>query len=119
MSPTDVVKAQLDAYNAKDIEAFMAMWAEDAEIYAHPSTLLARGHTEIRARHLIRFQEPHLEAKLLHRMAVGNFVVDQERVTRDFPEGVGEIEVMAMYEVVDEKITKAWFVFGEQVLRKG
>lgn len=117
MSPTDVVKAQLDAYNAKDIEAFMAMWAADAEIYAYPDALLARGSAEIRARHVVRFAEPHLHATLIHRMAVGNVVVDHERVTRDFPEGVGEIEVMGMYEVAGDKIAKAWFVFDEAQLR--
>ena len=114
MSPSDVVKAQLTAYNARDIAAFMALWATDAEITAHPATLLARGHDAIRARHITRFAEPHLYAKLIHRTTVGHFVVDHELVTRDFPEGVGEIEVIGMYDVVGEKISKAWFVFGEK-----
>ena len=32
MTPIDVVRAQLDAYNAKDIEGFMRYWAKDARM---------------------------------------------------------------------------------------
>ena len=40
---------------------------------------------------------------------IGNVVADQENVTRAFPDGPGEIDVLAIYEVVDGKISKAWF----------
>ena len=106
------VARQLDAYNARDIEAFMAEWADDAEIYAFPDTLLARGHDQIRARHVERFKEPDLHGELLSRSAVGDLVVDHERVRRNFPEGRGEVEVIALYQVVDGRIIKAWFKMG-------
>jgi hypothetical protein len=32
-------------------------------------------------------------------MVFGNMVVDQERVTRTFPEGPGQIDVIAIYEI--------------------
>lgn len=112
MSPEDVVKKQLDAYNAKDLEAFMSVWAEDAQYFAHPSTLLARGAAAIRERHLVRFQEPDLHGELTSRVVLGNTVVDHERVTRTFPEGPETVEVVAIYEVVDGKIAQAWFIVG-------
>ena len=31
MSPVDIVQAQLDAYNSKDIDALLATYAVDAE----------------------------------------------------------------------------------------
>lgn len=111
-----IIQRQLDAYNARDIEAFMATWAEDAEYYEHPNTLLARGHAQIRERHAVRFLEPNLYGKLVKRMVVGNRVVDQEMVTRTFPEGTGSVEVIALYEVADGKIAKAWFITGARVL---
>ena len=110
--PADLVapvERQLHAYNARDIDTFMACWADDAQYYEFPSRLLASGAPQIRARHVTRFEEPHLHGHLLHRGVVGNTVIDQERVTRDFPEGVGEVDVLAVYEVVDGKIAKAWF----------
>lgn len=108
-----IIQRQLDAYNAKDIEAFMACWAEDAKIYAHPDTLLAEGAAAIRARHEIRFREPKLFGHLLQRMSVGNMVVDREIVTRTFPEGAGKVDVIAIYELADGRITRAWFAMGE------
>jgi hypothetical protein len=44
-----VVQRQLDAYNSRDIDAFMAEWADDANYFEHPSKLLASGTSEIRA----------------------------------------------------------------------
>jgi len=110
------VKMQLDAYNARDIEAFMPWWADDCQYYAFPSTLLASSAAEIRARHVERFQEPDLQGKLLTRIVLGNMVIDHETVTRNFPEGKGELDVVCIYEVEHGKIAKAWFKMGERRL---
>lgn len=110
------VQKQLEAYNARDIDAFMAWWAEDCQYYAFPSTVLASGAAEIRERHIQRFMEPDLFGELLSRFAIGNIVVDHERVQRTFPEGPGEIDVLCIYEVQNGKIAKAWFKVGERRL---
>jgi hypothetical protein len=106
------VQQQLDAYNSKEIDQFMQWWAEDCEYYEFPSRLLAAGAAQIRERHVARFQEPDLFGKLLHRAVVGNIVVDEERVTRTFPAGPGEVDVLAIYEIENGKIAKAWFKMG-------
>jgi hypothetical protein len=113
------VQQQLMAYNARDIDAFMQWWADDCEYYEFPSRLLASGAQEIRERHIARFNEPNLFGRLIHRAMVGNIVVDQERVTRTFPEGPGEVDVLAIYEVVNGKIAKAWFKMGTPRLHVG
>ncbi len=112
-----IVGRQLDAYNAKDIDAFAACWHNDARIFAHPDMLLAEGIEAIRARHLLRFQEPDLFGKLLSRISIGNLVVDHELVTRNFPEGLGEVEVIAIYEIVEGRIRTAWFKQSENRLK--
>ena len=106
------VQRQLDAYNARDIDGFMQWWAEDCHYYEFPDRLLARGVTEIRERHIARFREPNLHGRLLSRTAVGNLVVDREIVTRDFPEGPGVVDVIAIYEIAAGRIGKAWFKMG-------
>ena len=111
-----IVQRQLDAYNAPDIDGFMAMWASDAQYFEHPSQLLASGAAEIRVRHIARFKEANLFGRLIKRMVVGNKVVDQEVVTRTFPEGTGRIDVIAIYEVKDNKIANAWFILGSPIL---
>lgn len=107
------VERQLEAYNARDIDAFMHWWAEDCQYYAFPNTLLASNGDEIRARHVERFREPDLYGHLIHRACVGNLVMDHEVVTRNFPEGKGEVDVLCLYEVSDGKIAKAWFKLSE------
>ena len=43
-------------------------------------------------------------------------VIDQEVVTRTFPEGTGRIELIATYLVQENRIAKAWFIFGAKIL---
>jgi hypothetical protein len=111
-----IVARQLDAYNARDIDAFMANWHEDAEYFEHPAKLLARGAAEIRARHVLRFNEPNLHGRLITRISVENLVVDREVVTRDFPDGRGSVDVIAIYEITDSRIARAWFKLGAPAL---
>jgi hypothetical protein len=111
-----VVQRQLDAYNARNLDALLAIYADDARMYEHPATLLAEGSTALRERFAARFQEPNLHAKLLKRMVMGNYVVDHERVTRTFPEGPGSVEMVMTYEVRDGKIIKAWAIVGAKTL---
>ena len=111
-----LVQRQLDAYNARDIEALMATYAEDVQHFEFPSTLVATGAAQVRERLSVRLQEPNLHATLLNRIAMGNIVIDHERITRTFPEGTGTIELVAMYEVHDDKIVKAWLTLGEKTL---
>ena len=109
---TRLVQRQLDAYNAHDIDAFMACWADDCRYHAFPSTLLAESAAAIRARHVERFAEPDLYGRLVQRIAMGPLVIDQEVVTRTFAEGPGEVDVVAIYEVRDGHIAQAWFQMG-------
>lgn len=51
----NVVARQLAAYNARDLEAFMACWHREAQLLLFPSALLATGSDEIRTRHAARF----------------------------------------------------------------
>ena len=113
ISAEALVQRQLDAYNARDIDALMATYADDVEHFEFPSTLAASGAAQVRERLSSRLQEPNLHAKLVDRIVMGNIVIDHELVTRDFPEGPGTIELIALYEVQSEKIVRAWFKFGE------
>ncbi|THF87074.1 DUF4111 domain-containing protein [Deinococcus sp. KSM4-11] len=111
-SPASVAAQQLRLYNARDLDAFMALWAPDARLYAHPDTLLADGAPAIRARHENRFREPHLHAKVLHRAVLGTVVVDHELVTRTVAGQPGVLEVVMTYEVRGGLIRAAWLLAG-------
>src|SRR5436190_2107747 len=115
-SPEAVVRRQLEAFNARDIEALMATYAEDAQQFEYPDTLLASGAAQLRARFEVRFQEPNLHARLINRAVIGQVVIDQEEVTRTFPEGAGTIELIAIYEVREGRIAAARFIYGPKRL---
>ncbi|MEY4729401.1 MAG: hypothetical protein RL020_559 [Pseudomonadota bacterium] len=111
-SPETIIQCQLDAYNAHDLDALLATYAEDAKQFEHPGKLLADGRAQIRERMSRRFQDAHLQAKLIKRSVMGNIVIDQEEVTRTFPEGRGVIELVAIYEVQDGLIQTSSVIFG-------
>jgi putative hydrolase of HD superfamily len=115
-TPEQVVQRQLDAYNAKDLDAWLATYAEDAQQFEQPGKLLAAGRAQIGARTAPRFSEPNLHAKLIRRVVMGNLVIDHEVVTRTFPEGSGTIELVCIFQVEQGLIQHASFVFGVPVL---
>jgi putative hydrolase of HD superfamily len=115
-SPLSVVQAQLDAFNAKDVEGLLLTYAPDAEQFTLHGELLAKGHAQLRERFLTRFSEPNLHARLLARIVVGNIVTDAELITRNFPEGVGTLEMLCVYEISEGRIQRASFALGEKTL---
>lgn len=114
--PASIVQRQLDAYNARDIDALLAIYAEDAQMFEHPSKLVASGAVALRARFSARFQEPDLRAILLNRTVMGQTVIDFEEVSRTFPEGKGKIRLLMIYEVRNGRIANAWSIAGEKIL---
>ena len=116
-TPERVVQRQLAAYNARDIEAWLATYDVQAEQYELHGQRVASGHAEIRARGQARFAEPDLHAQLLSRTVMGSVVVDYERVTRNFPEGRGTVEMLCIYEVIGSTIRKASFAMGARHLQ--
>ena len=60
-----------------------------------------------------RFSDPNLHAQLTHRITMENIVVDHELVTRTFPDGLGTVEMVCVYEVKGDKIVKATFAIGQ------
>jgi hypothetical protein len=115
-TPESVVQRQLDAYNARDIEALMATYADDVQQFEYPATLLVSGAAELRERIVARFGEANLHARLIRRIVMGQQVIDHEEVTRTFPEGPGKIELVAIYEVLEGRIAVARFISGTKTL---
>lgn len=108
-----VVQRQLDAYNDKNIDGWLSTYAKDAKQFNLHGECLATGHEEMRKRIAVRFEEPDLHARLLSRIVMENIVVDHEVITRNFPEGKGEIEMLCVYEMASGLIQKASFSVGQ------
>ncbi len=106
------VQRQLDAYNARDLDRFVAEYADDVEVFRPPATepVLA-GKSALWAHYAAhRFNLPGLHAELVSRIVMGNKVIDHERIV-----GVGDgaMEAAAVYEVVGGRIRTVWFFDAE------
>ncbi|MBX3622103.1 MAG: nuclear transport factor 2 family protein [Rhizobacter sp.] len=111
-APETVVQRQLDAFNARDLDGWLATYAPDAQQHELGGALLASGRAAIRARSAARFDDPTLHARLLQRAVMGHIVIDHEHVTRPLPDGPGYAEMVCIYEVRDGLIQRATFALG-------
>ncbi len=105
-TPALLVQQQLNAYNAHDLEAFLAPYTEDVEIYQFPDKPVLKGKTEMRKNYQFITQVPGLFCRLVNRIVQGNMVVDQEEV-----QGFGDkpLKAVAMYVIEKGKIKKVYF----------
>ena len=102
-SALDTVQAQLDAFNAHDLDAFVATYADDAVVTGvAPDPLV--GSAAIRAFYEPRLQNPELSCVIDTSVLFGSrWVVAQERVINA---GVAT-ETIATFDVVDGVISRA------------
>ncbi len=107
-TPRDVAKLQLKAYNAHDLEGYMELFHGDAAIYDLPSgDLIAEGHDQIRAMYAERFSNEELYCAVTNQMEIGDYAIDREVLT-GLPGG--QVQVLAMYEVIGGLIKRIFFV---------
>jgi hypothetical protein len=110
-TPADIAQAQLDAYNAQDLDTFCAQFSEDVCVADLNGAVTIQGMAAYRAKYAQVFADfPANHAALLGRMSVGNVVMDHERVSR--APGAEPFEVIAIYTVTGGKIARVDFVKG-------
>ena len=109
MSAADVVQRQFDAYNAHDIEAFCATYADDCVIALYGGETLQAGKDAIRARYTKSWAEhPKNRAWSVSRIARGDVVIDHEKGERS-PEGPF-FEAIVIYTVKGDQIVRVDFI---------
>ena len=102
-SPVALVEQQAEAYNRRNLEAFLAPYSEDIELYEFPDKRHAVGKAAMREGYKPLFEKyPKLHCESLNRIVMGNTVIVHERVTG----GPTVIEAVAIYTVKDGKISR-------------
>ena len=107
-TPLVLVEEQLQAYNKRDIEAFLAPYSDSVELYSFPDKLLGKGKESMRKEYGEFFRTtPKLHCEIKNRIIQGNTIVDQEKVT-----GMGDrvLEAIAIYQIEGGKIRRVYFV---------
>lgn len=104
-TPEETVKANIEAYNARDVAAFAATYAEDAKFCKIDGTVLLSGRAAIEGFHRQMFENaPSAHCEIPQRVVMGPFVVDHEHITID---GRPDMHVMLISEVRDGLIVRA------------
>ena len=108
MNPELPVQRQLDAYNAHDLERFVACYADEVQLFRPPAgEPWMVGKAALAAHYAAnRFNLPQLHAELVNRRVLGNKVMDHERISgvRDEP-----FDAALVFEVKGALITKVRF----------
>ncbi len=110
MTPEEIVQKQVDAYNSRDIQTFVACHHPKVELYNFSeASPYATGADQLHNIYNDVFiNSPQLHADIVNRMVMGNIVIDHEKVSGR--KGIDSLEIIAVYEVQDGLIAKARFI---------
>jgi hypothetical protein len=108
-----LVLRQIDAYNARDVDAFVALYSSDAEIIRLPDKEpCMSGHEEIRTRYTQLFaNSPRLHCKVESSSGTDSYIALHERVSGM----VGreeDLDCLAIYQIENHLIRRLWLALG-------
>lgn len=107
MTPEETVQKQLEAYNNRDIEGFMSVIDEKVKMIDFATgEITLEGWEACKKTYSALFEaSPKLHSKIITRTVFDNKVIDHEYITGRKGSEV-PIELVLIYEVTREKITK-------------
>jgi hypothetical protein len=109
MANVTIAQAQLDAYNAQDLDKHLSYFADDMTIANLREAPNLEGLAAYRERMDGVFKQfPENKVELLGRMVVGNKVLDHEKVMRS--PSAEPFEVIAVYTIENGKIKNVDFI---------
>jgi hypothetical protein len=77
----DIIEEQLLAYNARDLERFIATYSPEVVIEDGANNLLMKGHAQMRERYNALFQaNPELHCRIVNRIKTDKYTVDEEEI---------------------------------------
>jgi hypothetical protein len=102
----DIIDAQVEAFNARDIEQFIACYADDVTIEDGAGTTLMQGHESIRTLYGTLFaNSPDLHVRIANRIRVGDYIIDEEEMNGFALEGYPTtFRAAIVYRLEDGKI---------------
>jgi len=109
MPAESTIQKQVEAYNSRNITQFASCHSDDVQLFNFGEQKpFCVGNEKLKEIYADIFDNsPNLHTEVLNRIIMGNSVIDHEIVTGR--KGVDILELIAIYEVVDDKISKAYF----------
>ena len=102
----DIVDAQVKAFQGRDLESFLACYSANAVIKDADGNVIVSGLDSLRRMYAQLFRDsPRLAVQIPNRMAVSEYVIDEERIEgfnmAGFPPA---IHAVAVYRITDGTI---------------
>jgi hypothetical protein len=106
------VDRQIAAYQERDLDAFLASYAKDVRIRQFDGSVVADGTDSVRSFYEPLFRNsPGLKARILHRIAAGDYVIDEEETTGvNAPGYPATMHAVVIYQVKDGLIHDVIFL---------
>ncbi len=104
-NPEKIVQANLEAYNNRNIDAFMEHLSDDVALYNfQEATPIKEGKEALRILYKNLFeQSPQLHSTILKRIVFDNKVIDHEYIVGRLG-STTPLEIILIYEIRNEKI---------------
>lgn len=104
---TDPVQHQVEAYNSRDVDAFMQSYTADVRVEDGGGETILDGSEDMRTFYEALFSNsPELNCQIVNRTSVGDWVIDEEHVSGLKMEGFpGEAHAVVAYRVTDGMIS--------------
>lgn len=113
MDPVTIVRGQVDAFNARDLDRFVSFYSADIVLEDGNGQIMAQGHDALRALYGRLFaQSPALHADIPQRIHVGAYVIDEEEASGFIFEGFpSEMHIAVIYRVEGDTIAHVRTLF--------
>jgi hypothetical protein len=106
-TPESVVQASIDAYNAHDVNAYIALFTPAATFGQLGGRILLDSRDAMQGYHQQLFAaRPTIRCTILERAVMGAFVIDHQQIAgADQP----PMQAMVLSEVREGRIVKVWY----------
>ena len=106
-SPENIVQKQVEAFNARNLDAFVECYSDNVVVRNFPNEILYKDN-EVLKTNYERFysKNPKTKVEVVKRISVGNFVIDEELATI----GNQTYQQVAIYEVTSGLISSMTFI---------
>ena len=107
LSPTRTVERQIELFNAHDLEGFLALFADELEVFTLPGDSASTGKARLRELYTECFKaNPDLHASAEAQMVSGDFVIQKEKIKGRA--GKEALVAVSIYQVKAGKILRMW-----------
>jgi hypothetical protein len=107
----DMIVKAVRAYNAKDLDSYIACFSPDVEVFNASGVLMFKGADKLKEHFEAFFQaNPGAKRKIIDRVVTGNKIVEREQLVG--LKGAAEQSVTSVYEL-DNGLIKSFFFISE------